>query len=183
MDQNGDIALGYSASNSSVYPSIRYTGRTPGDPLNTMETETIVKAGSGSQLQNLSRWGDYSAMTVDPVDDCTFWYTTEYLKTNGSFNWSTRIGSFKLPGCPAGPPAPDYSLSASQASQTVIQGASTSYTVTVTPTGGFAGSVSLSVSGLPSGASGTFSPNPATSISTLSVSSAATSGGRARISI
>ena len=99
MDQQGNMALGYSASNSSVYPSVRYTGRLAGDALGTMEVETVVQAGAGSQLPNLSRWGDYSAMTVDPVDDCTFWYTNEYLKTSGTFNWSTWITSFRFPGC------------------------------------------------------------------------------------
>jgi hypothetical protein len=99
MDKQGNIALGYSASSSSVYPSVRYTGRLVTDALGTMQTETIVKAGSGSQLKNLSRWGDYSAMTVDPVDDCTFWYTTEYIKSSGTFNWSTWITSFKFLGC------------------------------------------------------------------------------------
>jgi len=100
MDKMGDIALGYSASSSSVYPSIRYTGRLVTDPLGTMQTESIIQAGTGSQSTfNLHRWGDYSAMTVDPVDDCTFWYTTEYLKSNGSWNWSTRIASFKFPAC------------------------------------------------------------------------------------
>ena len=99
QDKQGNIALGYSASSGTVKPSIRYTGRLITDALGTMQTETIVKAGGGSQLANLSRWGDYSAMTVDPVDDCTFWYTTEYLKANGTFNWSTWINSFKFPGC------------------------------------------------------------------------------------
>ena len=98
-DKQGNIALGYSASSSSVYPSIRYTGRLVTDTLGTMQTETIIQAGSGSQLPTLHRWGDYSAMTVDPVDDCTFWYTTEYLKGNGTWNWSTKIASFKFPGC------------------------------------------------------------------------------------
>ena len=100
MDKFGNIALGYSASSSSVYPSIRYTGRLSTDPLGTMQTENSIIAGTGSQVgYSLHRWGDYSAMTVDPVDDCTFWYTTEYLKTNGAWNWSTRIASFKFPGC------------------------------------------------------------------------------------
>jgi hypothetical protein len=99
MDKAGDIALGYSASSASVYPSIRYTGRVPTDSLGKMEAESIVQAGSGSQLQNLSRWGDYSAMSVDPVNDCTFLYTSEYLKTSGTWNWSTRIASFKFPNC------------------------------------------------------------------------------------
>ena len=101
-DKQGNIALGYSASSGSVYPSIRYTGRLVTDALGTMQTENIIQAGGGSQTGTLHRWGDYSAMTVDPVDDCTFWYTTEYLKANGSFNWSTRIASFKFPGCQSG---------------------------------------------------------------------------------
>jgi hypothetical protein len=99
MDKQGNIALGYSASSSSVKPSIRYTGRLATDALGTMQAENIIQAGGGSQTGALHRWGDYSAMTVDPVDDCTFWYTNEYLKANGSFNWSTRIASFKFPGC------------------------------------------------------------------------------------
>ncbi len=99
MDKVGDIALGFSASSGTVHPSIRGTGRLPADPLGTMRTERVIQAGAGSQLRFLSRWGDYSAMTVDPVDDCTFWYTNEYLKADGKFNWSTRIASFKFPGC------------------------------------------------------------------------------------
>ena len=99
MDKFGNMAMGYSASSSSTFPSIRYTGRLPTDPLGAMETENSVLTGGGSQLSNLSRWGDYSALSVDPVDDCTFWYTTEYLKSSGTFNWSTRIAAFKFPGC------------------------------------------------------------------------------------
>ena len=99
MDKVGDIAVGYSVSSSSVFPSIRYTGRVPTDALGTLQTEATITPGGGSQLTNLNRWGDYSAMSVDPVDDCTFWYTTEYLKSSGTFNWSTRIASFKFPGC------------------------------------------------------------------------------------
>ncbi len=98
-DKQGNIALGYSASSSSVSPSIRYTGRLVTDSGNTMQTENIIQTGGGSQNGALHRWGDYSAMTVDPVDDCTFWFTSEYLKTSGSFNWSTRIASFKFSGC------------------------------------------------------------------------------------
>jgi hypothetical protein len=99
MDSVGDIAMGYSISSSTVKPSIRYTGRTPSDPLGTMQGEIGLLDGTGSQLRNLSRWGDYSSLSVDPVDDCTFWYTTEYLQTNGTFNWSTHISSFSFPGC------------------------------------------------------------------------------------
>ena len=99
MDKQGNMALGYSASSSSVFPSIRYTGRLVTDAVGTMQAENIIQPGGGAQQANLTRWGDYSAMTVDPVDDCTFWFTTEYLKASGTFNWSTRIASFKFPSC------------------------------------------------------------------------------------
>jgi hypothetical protein len=99
MDKVGNIAVGYSVSGSSLFPSIRFATRAPGDSAGTLGAESSIVAGGGSQTGSLSRWGDYSAITVDPVDDCTFWYTTEYLKTTGSFNWSTRIASFKLPTC------------------------------------------------------------------------------------
>jgi len=100
QDKQGNMAMGYSVSSTAIHPGIRFTMRGAGDTLGTMQSETSIIEGTGSQTgNNLSRWGDYSAMTVDPVDDCTFWYTNEYIKTNGSFNWSTRIGSFKYPGC------------------------------------------------------------------------------------
>jgi hypothetical protein len=101
MDHVGDIALGYSASSGSVAPSIRYTGRVNTDPVNTMQAETIIQAGGGSQISNLNRWGDYSSMTVDPVDDCTFYFTSEYLASDVVVlgTWRTRIGSFRFPGC------------------------------------------------------------------------------------
>jgi hypothetical protein len=82
-----------------VYPSIRYTGRAPTDTLGTLGTENIVTVGLGSQNGNLHRWGDYSSLSIDPVDDCTFFYTNEYEKSTGSFNWSTHISSFKFATC------------------------------------------------------------------------------------
>ena len=99
MDKLGNIALGYSASSAAINPAIRYATRLAGDPINTLSNETVITQGTGSQTGTLSRWGDYSHMSIDPVDDCTFWYTTEYLKANGTFNWSTRIASFKINGC------------------------------------------------------------------------------------
>ena len=99
QDKFGDILVGYSVSSGSVKPGIRVAGRLPGDNPGTLGTETTIQAGGGSQTGGLKRWGDYSAMSVDPVDDCTFYYTNEYLKANGSFNWSTRIATFKFPGC------------------------------------------------------------------------------------
>jgi hypothetical protein len=167
MDRAGDIGLGYSISSSTTHPGIRYTGRLVNDPLNTLQAEASIIDGAGSQTSGLSRWGDYSSITVDPVDDCTFWYTTEYIPANGSFNWRTRIASFKFASCGT----PDYAVAASPASQSVVQGAGTSYTVTVTPSGGFTGTVTFSVSGLPAGAAATFNPTsvPGSGSSTMSV--------------
>lgn len=100
QDKFGNIAVGYSLSSKSVFPSIAIATRAPGDPAGTLGNETTLFSGSGAQLRNLNRWGDYSSMSVDPADDCTFWYTNEYLSASGTFNWHTRIASFKLPGCP-----------------------------------------------------------------------------------
>jgi hypothetical protein len=103
MDIGGNIALGYSRSSSSVFPEIDITGRTPTDPLGTLGSELLMQVGMGSQLGSSNRWGDYSSMTVDPTDGCTFWYTTEYYPTTASRDWNTRLASFKYPSCSAGP--------------------------------------------------------------------------------
>jgi hypothetical protein len=174
MDQAGDLAIGYTASSSSLHPSIRYTGRTPADAPGTMRAESSLLEGTGSQTGGLSRWGDYSALRIDPSDDCTFWYTNQYQPSNGSFNWATFVGSFKFSNC--GTATPDFSVAASPASQTVVQGNPTSYTVTVSPSGGFTGNVNLAVSGFPSGATPTFITNPiagGSGSSTLNVSTTA----------
>ena len=99
MDKNGDIALGYSTSSATVKPSIYFTGRVPTDALNTLETAKKVVAGGGVQKSSDDRWGDYSSMAIDPSDDCTFWYAQEYYHTTGSFNFDTRLVSFKFAGC------------------------------------------------------------------------------------
>jgi hypothetical protein len=100
MDKTGGIAIGYNISNSSsIRPSIRYAFRAPADPLGTMGVEQSILAGPGSQTGSLSRWGDYSTLSVDPLDDCTMVFTTEYIPSNGSFNWATYIHSFKLSTC------------------------------------------------------------------------------------
>jgi hypothetical protein len=99
MDKVGDLCVGYSVSSGTIHPGIRYACRAPTDPAGTLGIEVSIKEGGGSQTQSLSRWGDYSALTIDPVDDCTFWFTSEYLKANGTFNWSTQIANFKVAGC------------------------------------------------------------------------------------
>ncbi|MGH9645313.1 MAG: choice-of-anchor D domain-containing protein, partial [Bryobacteraceae bacterium] len=100
-DQSGDIAVGYSASSTSVYPAIRFTGRVPSDPTGSLESEASIQEGAGSQTGGsyAYRWGDYTAMQVDPGDDCTFWYVNEYEKATGYENWTTHIGSFAFPSC------------------------------------------------------------------------------------
>ena len=103
MDQDGNIALGYSVSSRRTFPSIRYTSRLAGDTLGTMPGgEVVLVAGSDVQARSFSRWGDYSAMSVDPVDGCMFWYTQEYQANDDArkdFDFKTRIGKFKLTGC------------------------------------------------------------------------------------
>jgi hypothetical protein len=107
MDQSGDIAVGYSVSSSATYPSIRYAGRLASDPPGILsQGEASLIAGTGSQTDTQYRWGDYSGMTVDPSDDCTFWYTNEYYVTTSDASWQTRIGKFKFPGCGATTPTP-----------------------------------------------------------------------------
>ncbi len=98
MDKVGDLAVGYSVSSATVFPSIRIAGRVATDFPSTFRAEASIVAGSGSQVGH-ARWGDYSSMGIDPVDDCTFWYTTEFLQTTGDFIWSTQIASFKFPAC------------------------------------------------------------------------------------
>jgi hypothetical protein len=105
QDKKGNMALGYSVVNGvNVFPGIRYTGRQAGDPLGQMTLgEGVVVNGTGVQTNANSRWGDYTSMSLDPTDECTFWYANEYYTQAGqnssSVGWQTRIASFKLPDC------------------------------------------------------------------------------------
>jgi hypothetical protein len=105
MDQYGNMALGYSASDATVtFPSSWYTGRLAGDPLGTMpQGEASMINGTGSQTGS-ARWGDYTSMNVDPVDDCTFWYVNQWIPVTSSVGWQLRIGAFQMPGCGGGVP-------------------------------------------------------------------------------
>jgi hypothetical protein len=176
MDQSQDIAVGYTVSGTAAgqYPSLVYAGRVPSDPAGTLESEIVLKVGAGSQSSGFNRWGDYSSMTVDPTDDCTFWFTEEYLKSTGAnngFNWNTAIGSFKFPGCIG---TPNFYLSAVPNALTVVQGSNGTSTISVLAVNGFTGSVNLAASGLPSGVTAGFSPNPTTSTSALTLTASAT---------
>jgi hypothetical protein len=154
VDQSGDIALGYSASSGSLNPSIRYATRAPGDAAGTLQAEVTMTAGGGVQTSSSHRWGDYSAMSVDPVNGCTFWYTNEYYGANSSSNWQTRVGNFDYPGClttqrfsanPTSVPFPN----------TAVGSSASPVTVTITNTG----STNLTIAsvGLTTGNSGDFS--------------------------
>jgi subtilisin-like proprotein convertase family protein len=108
MDYQGNLAVGYSASSSSIFPAIRYAGRLASDPTNGLfQGEATMQAGGGAQTGS-DRWGDYSALTVDPTDDATFWYTTEYYTSSSSVNWNTRIGKFQI--ATNSPPAPQGTI-------------------------------------------------------------------------
>ena len=160
MDQAGGIGLGFSVSSSSLKPQVHYTGRLASDPAGQMsQGEGTIVNGAGAQTGNLSRWGDYSSMSVDPVDGCTFWYADEYLPANGSFNWRTRIGTFKLPGCGV---TNDFSISASPSSVSATQNGTATSTIATAVTSGSAQTVSLSAGGLPSGATASLSPTAVT---------------------
>ena len=98
MDKVGNVALAYSVSSTTVEPAIRFTGRKLSDPANQMVGETSIFEGSGSQ-NSAPQWGPYVGMAIDPQDDCTFWYTNEYLPADGIRNWHTRIASLKFPNC------------------------------------------------------------------------------------
>lgn len=154
VDGAGNMALGYSTSNATSpnFPSIAYSGRLAGDPLNNLsQTETVLHAGVASQTNSCGgapchRWGDYTAMSLDPADDCTFWYINEYYGSaaNGSAgNWQTRIGSFKFPTCGSAPVTHTVTPSvpggngtiAPSTPQTVNDGATSIFTLT--PSAGY----------------------------------------------
>jgi hypothetical protein len=150
MDRAGGIGLGFSISSTAQRPGLAYTGRLAGDSPGVMaQGEAPAFTGGGSQMGSL-RWGDYSSLSVDPADDCTFWYTGEYIPSDGSFNWHTRIVTFQLPGCTA---APDFAVWISPALRTLGPGRETTYavrTAALRPAAA-ARTLALSIDGLPEG--------------------------------
>ena len=132
MNSMGDIALGFSKSSTSMSPSVYVAGRQQGDPVDALRAqETVLVNGSGYQTHSSGRWGDYSQMSVDPTDDCTFWYTGEYYDSVSSAGWKTIIGSVKLRDC--GAPTPDLTAPTT-AITAPADGSSVSATVTVSAT-------------------------------------------------
>ena len=156
MDSAGDIGVGFSVSSSTIHPEIHYTGRLSSDQLGTLpQGEASIIDGAGSQTTYtgfcfpsfqcpLTRWGDYTAMQVDPSDDCTFWYTNQYIPSNGSFNWSTRLATFKFSNCGANLVASTTTLSANPAGSSTY-GTAVQLTANVSGSGGTpTGSVTFS---------------------------------------
>jgi hypothetical protein len=151
MDGAGNIALGYSVSGPSTFPSIRYITRTASDPLGTLGGgEVTLVDGSDVQTNSVNRWGDYSTMSVDPVDNCTFWYTQEYQSNDGDLqrdrDFKTRIGSFKLGTCGAPAPVTDIAITQVSAPSSVVQGNLVSVGVKVQNVGNQAVTSNINVS-------------------------------------
>jgi len=134
MDGAGNMALGYSASDgTSTFPSSWYTGRLAGSPAGVMDLgEGSIIDGTGSQTGS-ARWGDYTSMNVDPVDDCTFWYVNQYNPTTSSIGWRLRIGAFRLPGCEG--TTADLGITKTDGQATAVAGAPVVYTITATNAG------------------------------------------------
>ena len=112
MDGAGNMGMGYAITSKRIFPSIAYTGRLATDPLGTMQPEQIMVQGRGAQ-NGVTRWGDYTSISIDPIDDCTFWYVNEYYARTSMSNWRTAIGTFRFPECgtqpsptPTNPPTP-----------------------------------------------------------------------------
>ncbi|HTG14639.1 MAG TPA: C25 family cysteine peptidase, partial [Blastocatellia bacterium] len=100
VDVQGNMSIGFTASSATTNPAIKYAGRLVADPLNTLaQGEALLIQGAGHQTSTSGRWGDYSALGIDPADGCTFWHTNEYFSATSSASWNTRIGSYKFPLC------------------------------------------------------------------------------------
>lgn len=155
MDGSGNIAVGYTrtGNNAPYYPSIYYAGRLSTDPLGTMPYyEYVIRDATNSKTNN-ERWGDYAGIGVDPADDCTFWFTTEY----GCCGYS-RIAAFKFDQCGVA----DFTLEVTPETLDVCAPSDAVYTANVGQINGFSNDVTLSSSGRPAGTTETFSPNPVT---------------------
>jgi hypothetical protein len=181
VDRLGDMAIGYSVSSATLYPSIRYAGRLAGDAANSItQTEASLIAGTGAQSGNCGgspceRWGDYSAMTLDP-NGCSFWYTNEYY-ADISLNDHTRIGSFRFAGCTDAPPYTQPPASPTPVPPTPTPVVTTAPTPTKGPTATTAPTSTAPVDGTPPAVTNAgLSPNPVIPGATVTVTSTATDG-------
>ena len=98
IDKLGNIGIGYSFGGLPNFAGQRFAGRTPADPKGVLSLrEAVLVEGEAAQTNTL-RWEDYSQTAIDPGDDCTIWYSGDYLQA-GATSYRTRIGAFRLPGC------------------------------------------------------------------------------------
>lgn len=158
MDASGNIAVVYTKANAGKFPSVYFAGREAGDAPGTMQAEAVCHDGTGGQT-GANRWGDYASVSSDPVDQCTFWMTNEYTETTGTFNWNTRVCSFKFPSCGE----PTFGLGGDNLTQEVCTATGATLNpinVNVASYQDFNDPVTLSYDGLPAGFSGGFSNNP-----------------------
>jgi len=153
MDHDGNVVVAYSVSSASLYPSLRFAARQPADTPGELSIgEGSLLEGSFSQTSS-ARWGDYAILQMDPLDDCTFWFTGEYAGVAGP---ATRISAFRLPGCGVND---DFLLSISPGSQSATPSTSTTFGVQTAVASGATQRIALSVAGLPAGVRATFSPS------------------------
>ncbi|MGB3047351.1 MAG: hypothetical protein WBB61_05090, partial [Dokdonella sp.] len=180
IDGSGNIGLGFSKSSAALNPQVQYTARRATDAPGLMRDEQTCTAGiaNGAQTDSAGRWGDYSSMSVDPVDQCTFYFTSEYYATSSARNFSTRVCSFTFPDCGT----PDYQLVNETPKRIELCG-----TGAIDPTwglragvlNGFTGPVTLSGVGTPPATTAMFSVNP---INAPGTSTLTLSGGAALVS-
>jgi len=178
IDQSGNIGVGFSKSSENIHPQIEISGRTYGDVPGTLRDEVNCTDGiaNGSQTSTSQRWGDYSSMSVDPVDQCTFYFTNEYYPTTSGGSWHTRVCSFKFDNCGQ----PDFAIVGDSPRRVEMCAATTptdpTYAMRLGVLGGFTGSATLSVSNAPTGVTPSFSTNPVTlpGTSTLTLTGATT---------
>lgn len=164
IDKGGNIGVGYNVSSATINPRLMITGRTLNDPDSTLRDEqSCTPASTGSQTGSFSgrgRWGDYTSMSVDPTDDCTFWFTGEFYPTTSTNQWSTRICSFKFAECGL----PGFKLVSQTAPRIEVCGATPgphpSWDLLAGTVGGFTSAVTLTPSGAPAGTTPSFSANP-----------------------
>ncbi len=161
IDASGNIGLGFSKSSATLNPQVQYTARRATDAPGTMRDEQTCTAGiaNGAQTDSAGRWGDYSSMSVDPVDQCTFYFTTEYYATSSSRNFSTRICSFKFPDCGT----PDFQLVSDTPKRIELCGTTSrppTWDLRAGVLNGFSGPVTLSATGIPATTTAVFSANP-----------------------
>lgn len=153
MDGDGNIALAYMTTGPSRFPSIAFNGRHHADEAGTLTFGEQLLVEGTSPISS-DRDGDYSQMGVDPVDNCTFWFTSEYGKQDG--RWGTRVSSFKMPSC--GDPNPGFTLSATNLSQEIcVKGDLQPVTINASGYNEFNADIRLSYGQLADGISGSFS--------------------------